>query len=298
MELEGLFVPVVTIFKESDGAVDHARIAEHVRYLLGAGVDGLVALGSTGDFSALLPEEKELVVKTVLQASAGKCPVVAGATSLTTRECLENAQKAESLGAAAVMIAPPYYLPLSDEEICQHFEAISRKLSIPIVLYNNPLCTGQNVTPALIARLHQSIDLSYVKESSGNIDAFQNILRRTDGRLRAFMGEEHLAFEALCLGAKGLIMGLGNGLPEVYRSLLRSTKDHQYDEARSLHLRMLPLYEYAGRFHDFGYNSVVKSVMKLRGRGSVTHTRRPLLPLNAEQEKQLARILAESGVAG
>ena len=93
-------------------------------------------------------------------------------------------------------------------------------------------------------------------------------------------------------------MGLGNGLPDVYRNLLLLTKKQQYSEARSLHLRLLPLYDFSAQFHSYGYNSVVKSVMKLRGRGSATHTREPFLPLNAAQEKELARILAESGLAG
>jgi 4-hydroxy-tetrahydrodipicolinate synthase len=294
--LQGFFVPVVTIFKKGGGAVDYEKIEEHVRYLIGKEVDGLIPLGSTGDFCFLSPEEKEGVLRTVIKACGGKCPVVAGATALTTRECIENSKKAEGLGASAVMIAPPFYLPLSDDEICRHYEQVSGQISLPIVLYNNPLCTGQNVTPSLIARLYDSIKLPYVKESSGNIDAFQNILEKTDRQVKVFMGEEPLALEALFLGATGLIMGLGNGIPEVYKSMLRFMDEGQFEQARSLHMKMLPLYNFSARMHEFGYNSVVKSIMKLRGRGEVTHTRGPLLPLTVEQESSLKSILAQAGI--
>jgi 4-hydroxy-tetrahydrodipicolinate synthase len=282
MELKGFFVPIVTIFKEGGRAVDYEKIEEHVQHLIGKEVDGLIPNGSTGDFYALSAEEKEGVLRAVIKACGNKCPVVAGATALTTHECIENSKKAEALGASAVMIAPPFYLPLSDDEICQHYEQVRRQISLTIMLYNNPLCTGQNVTPSLIARLYHSINLTYVKESSGNIDAFQNILEKTDRKVRVFIGEEPLAVEALFLGASGMIMGLGNGIPEVYKSMLRHMEDRQYEQAQSLHMKMLPLYNFSARMHEFGYNSVVKSIMKLRGRGEVTHTRRPLLPLTVE----------------
>jgi 4-hydroxy-tetrahydrodipicolinate synthase len=293
MQLKGLFVPLVTIFEKDDGPVDYQKMEEHAGFLLDKGVDGFIPLGSTGDFYALNADEKERILKSIIKASDGRCPVIAGTSALTTRECIENSKKAEANGASAVMIAPPFYLPLSDEEICGHYEAVSKSITIPIMLYNNPQCTGQNVTPTLIARLSKSIHLSYVKESSGNIDAFQNILQKTDGAVHAFMGEESLALQGLFLGAAGLVMGLSNGIPEVYTALLDFMEKGLFDQARSLHLKMLPLYAYANRMHEFGYNSVVKSIIKLRGRGDVTCTRRPILPLTGEQEKGLEGILRD-----
>ncbi len=191
------------------------------------------------------------------------------------------------------MIAPPFYLPLSDDELCGHYEALSRSITIPIMLYNNPLTTGQNVTPSLIARLSASMGLKYVKESSGNIDAFQTILQKTNRTVNVFMGEENLAVLGLFLGASGLVMGLGNGIPEVFTALRDFIQKGLVDEALRLHLKMLPLYSYANRMHEFGYNSVVKSIMKLRGRGDVTSTRRPILPLTRAQENGLEAVLRD-----
>jgi 4-hydroxy-tetrahydrodipicolinate synthase len=296
MQLNGLFIPLVTIFERDDGPVDYRKIEEHAAFLLEKGVDGFIPLGSTGDFYALSPDEKERVLKSVVSAVKGRCPVIAGTSALTTKECIDNCRMAEANGAAAVMVAPPFYLPLSDDEICGHYEAVSRSITIPIMLYNNPLCTGQNVTPSLIARLNETIHLGYVKESSGNIDAFQNILQKTGGTLHAFMGEESLAVQGLFLGAAGLVMGLGNGIPEVYTALRDLMRKGLFEEARALHLKMLPLYAFASRMHEFGYNSVAKSIIKLRGRGDVTSTRRPILPLTREQEKDLEGILEESGL--
>lgn len=295
-EFQGLFVPTITVFKEGDQSIDHAAIQEHVDHLIATGVDGLIPNGSTGDFHLLTLEERQKVAESVIARAAGRVPVIVGATCLSTAEVIRVSLHAQERGAAGVMVAPAFYLPMSRAEILAHFQSVARAIKIPLVVYNNPLCTGQHVSAEMIAVLEKSVGVRYVKESSGVFDNFQQILVSTGQRVKVFMGEEALSLEALLMGAAGLIMGLANAIPDRFVEMLKAVQRGDIAQARLLHYQTLPLYYLANEGATHNYNSVIKSVIKLRRGKGVTSSRAPSLPLTDPQEGKLAELLDRIGL--
>jgi 4-hydroxy-tetrahydrodipicolinate synthase len=298
MNLEGIIVPIVTIFKNGAQSIDHDGIKNHADYLVSAGVHAIIANGTTGDFFSMNHEEKRKVAETVVKQVQGKVPALVGTTSLTTVECVELSKHAEGLGADGVMVAPPYYMPLTKDAILHHYEMVGKSIAIPILLYNNPLCTGQNLTPGMVAELSTIKNLNYVKESTGSmtVDNIQQMIWKTKHKVKFFCGEEHMAMQALSIGADGLVMGHANGIPEYFVQLFNLMQENKFKEARDMQHKVFPLWNFTNQYHEYIYNSTVKSVMKIRGLGDVTETRSPIIPLNKRQEKELEQVLQESGL--
>ena len=218
-EFEGIFAALVTPMT-ADEEVDHATLARFVDYLIGeGGIHGLIPLGSTGEYYALSPQEREAVVKTTLEAAAGRVPVVAGANAASTREVVAYCRQAERLGAAGVMLAAPYYSLPSADELFEHFRAVDRAIGIPIMLYNYPGRTGVDMTPELIQRLAGLDRVQYVKESTGDVTRVSEILRRSGGRVTVFCGCDTVALESFLLGAAGWVGGVVNVLPRAHVEL-------------------------------------------------------------------------------
>jgi 4-hydroxy-tetrahydrodipicolinate synthase len=298
MELKGILVPIITIFKKGDQSIDYDGVRKHVDYLISKNVHAIIANGTTGDFFSLDHEEKKRVAENVVQQVQGRIPALVGTTSLTTTECIELSKHAEGIGADGVMIAPPFYMPLTKNAVFNHYEMVSKSISIPILLYNNPLCTGQNLTPSIIAELTQIENIQYVKESTGSmtVDNLQQMIWNTKHTVKFFCGEEHMAVQALSIGADGLIMGHGNGIPEYFVKLFELMNEGKVEEAMNMQYRLFPLWDFTNRYEENIYNSTVKSVVKLRGVGDVTEARSPMIPLNEKQERELENALKESGL--
>jgi 4-hydroxy-tetrahydrodipicolinate synthase len=148
----------------------------------------------------------------------------------------------------------------------------------------------------MIAVLEKSAGVRYVKESSGVFDNFQQILVSTGLRVKVFMGEEALSLEALLMGAAGLIMGLANAIPDRFVAMLKAVRSGDIAQARQLHYQTLPLYNLANEGATHNYNSVIKSVIKLRRGKRVTSSRAPSLPLTDPQEGKLAELLDRIGL--
>lgn len=187
--------------------IDLDKLGGVVDHLLGEGVQGLAPLGSTGEYYALNPREREAVVRATLAAAAGRVPVIVGVNAGSTREVVEYARQAQALGANGVLLAAPYYsLPTADE-LFDHFRMVNEAIGIPIMLYNYPGRTGVDMTPALIERLARLENVRYVKESTGDIRRIAEILARVDGKIQVFCGCDTLALESLRRGAVGWLGG-------------------------------------------------------------------------------------------
>jgi dihydrodipicolinate synthase/N-acetylneuraminate lyase len=153
--LHGILVALVTPMK-ANSQIDFHTYAKHVEAMIGAGVHGLIPLGSTGEFYALSPEERRDVIQATLEAADGRVPVVAGANASSTREVVAFSREAEELGCAGVMLAPPYYSLPQPEELHAHYRAVNDAIGIPIMLYNYPGRTGVDMTPEFIERLAET----------------------------------------------------------------------------------------------------------------------------------------------
>jgi 4-hydroxy-tetrahydrodipicolinate synthase len=288
-DLHGVFAAVVTPMT-SNQKIDSPQLAAFTNYLVRQGVHGLIPLGSTGEYYALTPDERERVLRITLEVVAGRVPVVAGANAGSTREVIAYARQAEELGCQGVMLAAPYYSLPRPEELFAHFHAVNNAISIPIMLYNYPGRTGVDLSPEFIERLAGLKNLRYVKESTGEMPRITELLRRCQGRLGVFCGCDTIALESLMVGAIGWVGGVVNALPKAHVRLYELTVTKQdYAAARRLFFRMLPtleLMEGGGKYTQF-----VKAACGLTGH-PVGPPRQPLLAPTAGECAQLRKALA------
>ena len=288
-QFKGVFAALVTPMT-ADEEIDHAALAAFVDYLVDeGGVHGLIPLGSTGEYYALSARERHEVLKTTLEAAAGRVPVLAGTNAGATREVVDYSREAERAGAAGVMLAAPYYALPTADELVEHFRAVSRAIGIPIMLYNYPGRTGVDMTPEVIERLAALDRVEYVKESTGDVTRVSEITRRCGDKVAVFCGCDTLALESFVLGATGWVGGVVNVLPQAHVALFElAVVKQDFLGARGLYYRLLPtlgLMEGGGK-----YTQYVKAGCELAGH-PVGPPRRPLLPPGAEESAKLKEAL-------
>ena len=274
-ELRGIFPALVTPMTATE-EIDLSALATHVDRLIEAGgVHGVIPLGSTGEYYALSPRERQAVVQTTVEAAGGRVPVVVGANAASTREVLHFARQAEQSGAAGVLLAAPYYSLPSCHELFEHFRTVDQAINIPIMLYNYPGRTGVDMVPDLIERLAELENVRYVKESSGDVTRISEIIRRCGQRLKVFCGCDTLALECFVLGAAGWVGGGSNFLPRSHVRLYAAAVEREdFLAARKLHYQLLPV---LGILEQGKYTQLVKAGCGLMGH-PVGPPRRPLLP--------------------
>lgn len=285
---QGIYPALVTPMTPAE-EVDYRTLTGLINYLLEeGGVHGVIPLGSTGEYYALSPQERERVLKTTLEAVDGRVPVLAGANAAATREVVAYCRQAEQLGAAGVLLAAPYYsLPTADE-LFAHFRAVAESIGIPIMLYNYPGRTGVDMTPDLIERLAGLDRVQYVKESSGEVTRVSEIIRRCGEKITVFCGCDTLALESFLLGAAGWVGGVVNVLPKAHVELFElALRQKDFCAARELYYKMLPT---LALMESGKYTQRVKAGCELTGH-PVGPPRRPLLPVTPEQRAELLQSL-------
>ena len=281
----GIYPALVTPMT-ADEQVDRQTLAEFVDYLIAeGGVDGIIPLGSTGEYYALSAAEREAVLKTVLEAAGGRVPVLAGANAGATADVADYCRQAEQLGASGVLLAAPYYsLPTADE-LFEHFRVVDRAIGIPIMLYNYPGRTGVDMVPDLIERLAELDAVQYVKESSGVVSRVSEIIRRSGDKIAVFCGCDTAALESFVLGAAGWVGGVVNVLPKEHVKLFDlAVRQKDFLAARKVYYEILPvlsLIEGGGKYTQF-----VKAGCEIVGRPAGP-PRRPLLPATADEVERL-----------
>ncbi len=286
--LHGVYAALVTPMKPNE-EIDYAKLGSFANHLIRQGLDGLIPLGSTGEYYALSADEREQVIRTTLEAAAGRVPVVAGTNAGATRDVIAYSRQAEELGCAGVMLAAPYYSLPRPEELFAHFRAVNDAIGIPIMLYNYPGRTGVDMSPEFIERLAGLKNLRYVKESTGEMARITELLRRCGDRLGVFCGCDTIALESLMVGAIGWVGGVANVLPASHAKLyeLASVKQ-DYAAARKLFFEMLPtleLMEGGGK-----YTQWVKAACGLMGH-ECGAPRRPLGPATKAECAELRKAL-------
>ena len=290
----GIWAALVTPMK-ADEEIDYGKLAEFTEHLIRQGVHGLIPLGSTGEYYALSADERERVLRTTLEAAAGRVPVVAGANAGSTRDVIAFSTQAERFGCAGVMLAAPYYSLPRPDELRAHFRAVNNAIGVPIMLYNYPGRTGVDMPPEFIARLAELENLRYVKESTGEMPRITELLRRCGDRLGVFCGCDTIALESLMVGAIGWVGGVVNVLPASHAKLYELTViKRDYAAARKLFFTLLPtleLMEEGGK-----YTQWVKAACGLMGHDCGA-PRRPLGAATPAERVRLKAALRECAEA-
>lgn len=267
----GVYVAVITPFDERDRLAED-RLREHVAWLIECGVHGIVPCGSCGEYAALSDDERARVVHIVVEACAGRVPVVVGTGASCTRNAVRWAEHARSCGAAGIMALPPSAYRPSREEVHAWYRALD-SVGLPMIAYNNPFDTTVDLTPDLLAEMQDLEHLVAVKEYSGDVRRISVILETTD--LEVVVGADDLALEGLLAGATGWIAGLTNVVARESVELYDLVVARRIDEATALYRRLLPLFRYDSRPT---FVQAIKYAFDLAGM-SAGATRPPRLPL-------------------
>lgn len=216
--LRGIIAYPITPF-DAEEKVDIDLFKKLTDRLVTSGSHAVAPLGSTGVLPYLNDEEKEAVVEATIAVVAGRIPVVAGVSNLTTERTIYHARFAETAGATAVMIIPMSYWKLTDDEIFAHYRKVAEAISIPIMAYNNPATGGIDMSPALLKRLLEIPNVTMIKESTGDVQRMHYLRRVLGEEVAFFNGSNPLALAAFSAGAVGWCTAAPNLIPELNHRL-------------------------------------------------------------------------------
>lgn len=292
MSLKGIMVALYTPFTADQSAIDIVALDQHIQHLIKSGVHGLVPGGSTGEFTALTLEERKQLVEASVKSAAERVPVIAGIGALSTREAVELATHAAEVGAAALMVVPPFYDAPSIEELHQLLAELHSVSKLPIMYYNIPSASGVKLSPAQLAGLSE-VGVKYMKDTSGDAPALTELLFSLQDKITAFNGWDTLTFYGLAAGAKGSVWGATNIIPELSIELweaLAVKKD--LEKARELWAKIYPVCKF---LESYNYAAAIKTGMELRGT-STGGCRKPFSVLGQKERAEFALILKVAGV--
>jgi 4-hydroxy-tetrahydrodipicolinate synthase len=288
----GVLPALITPFTADASAVDHAVLTSLVGRAVDAGVGGLVPCGSTGEFTTLSHDERRAVVETTIEAAGGRVPTVPGTGALSTRETIELSVHAERSGAAAVMVVPPFYEPMSWRELVRHFAAVADRISIPIMYYNLPAATGTTLSLEQFQELHRTAGVTSLKDTGGDAVAAMELIQRGADGPTLLNGWDTLTFAALAAGVVAVVWGTASILPEqcvrLHRLLI---EDLDLAAARELWATLWPLCRF---LEGQSYSAAVKTACRLVGIPAGP-LRAPLLELEDDARQELAALLAGAG---
>jgi len=284
----GVYAVMLTPFR-ADESLDEVALRKHTDFLIDEGVHGIIATGSTGEFASLSDEERKRVVDITVDQARGRVPVLVGSAANSTQHTIVYSQYAEQAGADGLMIVAPYYCHPNERELYEHYKAVAKSVHIPIMIYNNPVTSGVDMKPELLARLAEVDNISYVKEATDDIRRVGQIQRLCGDKMTVFVGCDNVMFECWLMGAEGWVSGSANIIPKQCVEVYELTAKGEIDQARELYYRMLPLgdmLELEGLFVQY-----LKAGSELLGR-PLGKPRRPLLPPLKEDLRRLKEALA------
>lgn len=284
-DLRGINVAMQTPFDE-DGRIDFAVFEELVDKYIDASVHGLVFGAGTGQHPYLTEDECNKLYEIGVKRVAGRCRVICQTSALNLDEVVRRSKHAESIGADAVMILPPYLEgPADDDGLFAFYEEIDAAIAIDIVGYNIPQATGVAIAPALLRRLIELPHFNYIKDSAGDFTTHQEYLGITSGVLN---GADTVTVYSLLAGCRGVIWGAANYMPHEAVALFDLVEKGKYDEALALWRRMWPSLLFLWRTK---YVPGVVRAAQLRGFGT-GNVRKPLTKLTPAQDQELQAALA------
>ncbi len=239
MNIEGAMTALVTPMR--DRRVDFDALARLVDEQIDAGIDGLVAVGTTGESATLAMNEHLEVIEFVVKAAAGRVPVIAGAGGNATAEALELTRGSEKAGAAGLLQVTPYYNKPTQDGLYRHFETIAKATSLPVVLYNVPGRTSCDLLPETVARLAEIDNITAIKEATGSVVRATRIIELCGPKMAVLSGDDASAFGLYAVGGRGVISVISNVMPKVMADMWDAAAAGQWGKARALHFRIQPL---------------------------------------------------------
>lgn len=288
----GSGVALVTPFCK-DGSINEEMLEELVEYHCINQTDAIIVCGTTGESATLSEEERLLCIKRAVQFAKGRIPIIAGTGTNCTRTTVQLSKEAENCGADGVLVVTPYYNKPTQKGLLAHYGNVAENVHIPVLIYNVGNRTGCNIEPETISLLaRENENIVGVKEASGNISQVAKILEFTDGKIDVYAGNDNQIVPVLSLGGKGVISVLANIAPREVHNICDNFLSGNIKESCALQLKALPLI----RQLFCEVNPIpIKKALAFMGK-DVGSLRMPLLDLEEEKGKTLARIMCEYGI--
>ena len=282
----GVFPAATTQF-DTDLQVDLPATQSVQLALVRDGVHGLVVLGTVGENNSLSAEEKRAVLRAAVEAVGGKVPIITGVSEFTTASAVAYAREAERIGVDGLMVLPAMVYVPTAAELEQHFRCVAQATGLPIMLYNNPPAYRVNIELGSLERLAQFPNIVALKESAPDPRRFTDLHNAFGDRFVLFAGLDDLAFEGLCLGARGWVSGLTNAFPRESLQFYAALRAGDLERARTIYRWFMPLLHLDAE-HDLVQS--IKLAESLMGRGT-ERVRPPRLPLAGERREQVTEMV-------
>src|SRR5438552_2733735 len=291
--MRGCATALVTPFK-ADGAFDEERMRALVERQINGGVRLLVPCGTTGESATMSEAEDQRVIGLTVEVARGRAKVIAGAGSNSTAAAIDYSKRARDLGSDAVLQVAPYYNKPTQEGLYAHFRAIAEAIpETPIMLYNVPGRTSSNIAAPTVLRLARDCEnIVAIKEASGNLSQIMEILRERPANFCVLSGDDAVTLPLISLGAEGIVSVASNEIPDLMSRMTELALKGDWDGARELHYRLLPLMEI-----NFIESSPgpVKAAMAMMGLLE-ENFRLPLVPVTESSRAKIQKVLSELGM--
>lgn len=279
----GTGVALVTPFKK-DFSVDTEALIRIVNHVIDGGVEYLVVLGTTAEAATLTKEEKELVIKTVLEANNKRLPIVLGVGGNNTAEVVTELQSRNFDGIDAILSVSPYYNKPTQEGIYQHFRVISENSPLPIIIYNVPGRTGSNMAPSTVIRLANDFkNIIGIKEAAGDIVQAMKLIQNKPENFLVISGDDMITLPMVLAGGSGVISVIGEGFPKQFSEMVRLGLQRKVDEAYALHYQIADSID---MIFEQGNPGGIKEIFKALGIAENT-VRLPLVNVNEDLANRL-----------
>lgn len=293
IHLTGIIPPMITPLDER-GEIDRGAVSALAQYLVEEGVDGLFILGTSGEGPLLTQDQCDIVIGTTVEAVRGRVPVLVGALETSTARTVQSCLAAEDIGADILVVSAPYYLQVDATTLEAHFIEILEHTNLPVMLYNVPSATHNGITLDVVRSLAGNPRVIGIKDSSGDMVSFQQLLELGKAKgLSVFQGAERVAALSLWLGCDGLVPGLANVHPALFRDLAYAVRVSEVDRLRELQQRVERLWQLHRPGH---WLANLKWAMAERGFGSGRAVM-PITPPTSTQVRQIRSLLSSFGLS-
>src|SRR5437588_8358057 len=292
MDIRGIIPPVATPMQANED-LDLPRLKWCLDRPLAAGAHGVFVLGTNSEFYALDEREKQEVIATAVQHVRGRVPVYAGTGAETTREAVRLTKMAEREGADGVSVITPYFVSPSQQEIYDHYRRIAENTSLPVILYNNPgTCGGVKIDVDTVARLAEVPNILGIKDSSGDLQNTNELIRAVPERFAVMMGRDTLIFPALLFGARGAVPATGNIAPKLLVEIYEKYRKGDLEGSKAAQLRLNPIRLALTLGTAPGG---VKAALTLLGK-SLGPCRSPVAALPPDKQEKMRAALRQAGL--
>ena len=234
----GTACAIVTPFNENR-KVDYKALRKLIEFQISNGTDAIVVCGTTGESATLSTREQRQIIKTAVKQAEGRVPIIAGAGSNCTETAVKRCDRAQELGADAVLLVTPYYNKCSQEGLCEHYAYISDRIGIPMIVYNVPSRTGVNILPETYLELSRINHVTAAKEANGDLSALTKTVNLCGDGLDIYCGNDDQSAAFIAMGAKGTISVLSNIMPREAHEIAAAGLEGNTDLSVRLQLKYL-----------------------------------------------------------